>query len=72
MGDFNHWVNESEKAIEPLMNKAIKRCKGIVPKGYEEKLLQSYLNYKLVRVTWIVILVTALIGLLGAIINLIA
>ena len=71
MSLFDKWVHESEKAIEPLMNRAIKGHKGLVPEGYEEKLIQQYLTFKIVRVTWIAILITALISLLSTIINLI-
>jgi len=72
MSLFNKWVNESKKAIKPLMNKEAKRCgKYVPPAGYEEKLIQQYLTFKIVRVTWILVIVTALIGLLGAIINLV-
>ena len=44
---FNKWVRECEKKIEPLMDKAIKEAKGLVPEGKEEKLQKAYFEYKI-------------------------
>ncbi|MCK5607995.1 hypothetical protein KAR91_39310 [Candidatus Pacearchaeota archaeon] len=70
MGLFSRWVRESEKEMKPLVEK-FGKWKGLPREGYEEKLLQQYLTFRIVRVTWILVVVTALIGLLSAIINLV-
>ena len=67
---FRKWVKESEKEIKPLMNKEIKKAGGLIPEGKEEKLLQSYLTYRIVRVTWILVIATILVGIIGTILNL--
>lgn len=72
MSLFNKWVNESEKVMNPLIKKFGTIDGVIVKEGYEDKLFQHYLTFKIVRATWILVIITALIGLLSAIINLIA
>ena len=67
---FRKWVKESEKEIKPLVERFGKVNGVIVKEGYEEKLLQSYLTYRIVRVTWRFVIITLLIGLLTTIINL--
>ena len=77
VSEFSKWLKESEKDIGPEFNKRL--INGvIVPENLDSELLQHYLTYrinksnqKLVKVTWILAGVTALIGILGAIINLI-
>ena len=70
--NFQNWVKESESAIKPLMNKAIKRCGGHVPEGYEEKLIQSYLTYRMVKVTWFLAISSIILSIFSIIISLIS
>jgi len=66
---FSKWVKESEKEMKPLIEKFGTYNKVMIKEGYEEKLLQQYLTFKMVRATWILVIITVLISLLGAILN---
>lgn len=70
MTNFQNWVRESESAIKPLMDKEIKRCKGLIPEGVEEKLIQSYLTYRMVRVTWFLVISSIILSVVSIIISL--
>ena len=66
---FNKWINDYEREIKPEFNKRL--INGvIVPENLDSELLQHYLTYRTVRATWILVIITALMGLLSAIINL--
>jgi hypothetical protein len=71
MTSFQNWVRESESAIKPIMDKEIKRCNGLIPEGVEEKLIQSYLTYKMVRVTWFLAISSIILSMISIIISLI-
>jgi len=72
MTNFQNWVRESESTIKPLMDKAIKRCGGLVPEGAEEKLIQSYLTYRIVKVTWFLVIFSIILSMVSIIIYLIS
>jgi len=72
MTNFQNWVRESESAVKPLMDKATQKHRGIPPEGYEEKLIQSYLTYRTVKVTWFLAISSIILSLIGIIISLIS
>jgi hypothetical protein len=75
--EFSKWLEESEGYTRPEFNKRF--AEGVViTENADSVILQNYFAYRLnksnqqlVKVTWILAGITALIGILGAIINLI-
>lgn len=67
---FNKWLRDYDKEVKPIINESNKRRGGHPYLKFEEELLRHYLTYRTVRATWILVIITVLIGLLSAIINL--
>lgn len=68
---FKKWVEESEREIKPLVDEA--SLGGvIIPEGYEEKLIQLYLTYKIVRVTWFLAISSIILSMVSILISLVS
>ena len=65
MLNFNKWFEMSEAELAPLIKKAEKARGGLPSIEFEEALKQSYFNYKLVKITWILVIFTILVSILN-------
>ena len=67
---FKKWIKNSDREITLLEREIInKRPDKLYPEGLYEHLLQSYLTYRTIRATWILVIITALLGILTTIMN---
>lgn len=72
--EFSRWLEDYEKAVKPEYDKEGPN----LPEGLDSYLLQHYLTYKInksnqkmLRLTWILVIVTLMCSVLAAIINLV-
>jgi hypothetical protein len=68
---FSSFVKRSEKEIAPLMKEEIKRCRGLIPEGAEERLQKLYLNYKSHRLTRNIAIISLILSSISILISLI-
>lgn len=67
---FRKWLKDYDIETKPIIDKANKRREGHISLEFEEELLSHYLTYRIVKVTWILVIATILVGIIGIILNL--